>query len=132
MNHPEFKAKNHFPLLLIYPLYYNILMVELHMVISWLINSSCGRTVDHKWSYMYNSDINSVLNKQSYIPCARCYRETNYKHINGLHARRYRLDSPVLASLHETSLPKYKLITQYGVLSYTGPEEMTYTHVRRY
>lgn len=52
MNHPEFKAKNNFPLLLIYPLYYNILMVELHMVISWLIYSSCGRTVDHMELYV--------------------------------------------------------------------------------
>lgn len=33
------------------------------MVILWLINFSCGRIVDYKWSYMYNFDINLVLNK---------------------------------------------------------------------
>lgn len=57
MNHPEFKAKNHFPLLLIYPLYYNILMVELHMVISWLIYILAVEEQLIIWNYIYYSDI---------------------------------------------------------------------------
>lgn len=52
MNYFEFKVKNYFFFLLIYLLYYNILMVELYMVILWLINFSCGRIVDYMELYV--------------------------------------------------------------------------------
>lgn len=52
MNYFEFKVKNYFFFLLIYLLYYNILMVELYMVILWLIYFSCGRIVDYMELYV--------------------------------------------------------------------------------